>query len=524
MAADGSIASQYVFGESALTIPALHGIATRDVSTRLSVQPQVLGAIERSAGHVKSLLARDGRIYGVTTGYGDSVVREVDNALVQELPLHLTRFHGCGLGRFLTPEETRATLAVRLVTLMQGWSGVSLPLVELMAEMLQRDILPMIPAEGSVGASGDLTPLSYVAGALAGERDVLHRGEVKSARKAFEFEGLSPHFLLPKEALAIMNGTAVMTALTALALQQAQWLADAATRLTAMCSIAMLGNPHHFDQRLFAAKPHPGQARVAARIRHDLEPFKSGHEPSRMQDRYSLRCAPHVIGVLEDAMPMFRTMVETEINSSNDNPLFDPETGEVLHGGHFYGGHVCFVADSLKTQTANLADLMDRQLASLVDTRFSNGLASNLSGATGARATINHGFKAVQIAVSAWTAEACKLTMPASVFSRSTECHNQDKVSMGTIASRDALRVNTLVAQVAAAHYLAAAQALELRLKEGSLDEQAIGQDVMETYAAVRAVAPFVTEDRPLDTALATLTEQILSGQHAPRYDTAADT
>jgi len=519
LAADGGDTVHYVFGESALDIPTLVGISTRAVGTRLSEEPIVLRTVARSADHVSAILANEGQIYGVTTGYGDSVVRGVDSNLVHDLPLHLTRFHGCGLGRFLTPEETRATLAVRLVTLMRGWSGVSLPLVELLAEMLRRDILPMIPAEGSVGASGDLTPLSYVAGALAGERDVLHRGTVKLAREAFAAEGLSTHTLLPKEALAIMNGTAVMTALTAIAIQQSQWLADAATRLTAMCSVAMLGNPQHFDARLFAAKPHPGQMRVAARVRDDLQSFTAGHEPSRMQDRYSLRCAPHVIGVLEDAMPLFRSMLETEINSSNDNPLFDPATGDVLHGGHFYGGHVCFVADSLKTQTANLADLMDRQLASLVDTRFSNGLPPNLSGATGPRATINHGFKAVQIAVSAWTAEACKLTMPASVFSRSTECHNQDKVSMGTIAARDALRVNQLVAQVAAAHYLAAAQALELRLREGTLGEAAVGPQLMSTLADIRQSAAFVTEDLPMDRTLASLTDDILCGRLTPNYD-----
>jgi histidine ammonia-lyase len=406
-------------------------------------------------------------------------------------------------------------LAVRIVTHALGWSGVSLELLTRLPDMLRLDILPLIPAEGSVGASGDLTPLSYIAGAVVGERQVLHAGEEKLASEAFEAEGLPPMRLRPKEALAIMNGTSVMSALTGLAMVQAQRLSAAATRLSAMTCLAILGNPRHFDARLFRAKPHPGQARVAACIWDDLSAFNASHEAARMQDRYSVRCAPHVIGVLEDAMPGLESILTTEINSANDNPLFDPETGDVLHGGHFYGGHCCFVADSLKTQVANLADLMDRQLATLVDTRFSNGLPSNLSGAVGERATINHGFKAVQISVSAWTAEACKLTMPASVFSRSTECHNQDKVSMGTIAARDALRVNELVAQVTAAHLLAATQAVELRLRSGELTEETVGVPIMRQVNALRESVAFLEEDRPLDTALRQLTHDILTGRCA---------
>lgn len=507
----------FEFGADRLTAATVEALAFRRLPARLSRDPAALARIERSAAHVRNLLASEGKIYGVTTGYGDSVTREVPPELVAELPLHLTRFHGCGTGRILSPEETRAVLAVRLSTLVLGWSGVSLGLVELLSEMLARDILPLIPAEGSVGASGDLTPLSYIAGALTGERDVLHRGEVKRSSEAFAAEGLAPITLQPKEALAVMNGTSVMTGLVALALEQTKRLSAAATRLTAMSSLALLGNPAHFDERLFNAKPHPGQALAARRIRADLA-ASAGRTATRMQDRYSIRCAPHVIGVLEDVLPSLEEMLETEINSANDNPLFDPESGDVLHGGHFYGGHIAHVADTLKTQVANLADLMDRQIASLVDTRYSNGLPSNLTGATGERAAINHGLKAVQIAASAWTAEALKLTMPASVFSRSTECHNQDKVSMGTIAARDALRANELVAQVAAAHMIATAQALELRIRAGELTREQLGPHVAVQLDAVRAEVAFIEEDRPLDAALANMTSALLSGSMPVRY------
>jgi histidine ammonia-lyase len=509
----GSASPGIAFGDADLTIDDVWALSTGKLALRLTDDAAVLEAISRSARHVEQTLARDGVIYGVTTGYGDSVTRGVPPSLVEELPLHLTRFHGCGLGRILEPNETRAVMAVRLVTLMRGWSGVSLDLVRLLADMLRLDILPLIPAEGSVGASGDLTPLSYIAGALAGERDVLFDGQVMSAAEAFSRTGLTAIRLKPKEGLAVMNGTAVMTGLAALAFHRAEQLSRLTSRLTSMASLALLGNPAHFDARLMSAKPHPGQMRVGARIRADLAEFARLHTPTRLQDRYSIRCAPHVIGVLEDMLASFRQIIETEINSANDNPLFDPEDGRTLHGGHFYGGHICFVMDSLKNLVANLADLMDRQLALLVDTRYNNGLPSNLSGATGERAPINHGLKAVQIGVSAWTAEALKLTMPASVFSRSTECHNQDKVSMGTIAARDALRVVELTEQVAAAHIIACVQAVRLRLRDGGLKEAELGERIAGFLAAAAEIAPFVDEDAPLDRSLRALCAALSSGQ-----------
>ncbi len=478
-----------------------------------------LARVARSAAHVQTLLARDGVIYGVTTGYGDSVTRGVPPDLVAELPLHLSRFHGCGMGRFLTPVETRAVMVVRLAALLRGWSGVSTELVTLLNEMIRRDILPLIPAEGSVGASGDLTPLSYVAGALAGEREVLFGGRKMTAMAAFAEAGLKPITLRPKEALAVMNGTAVMTGLAALAFVRAEGLSRLVTRLTAMAGMSLLGNPKHFDPRLSQAKPHAGQGRVAARIAADLSLFEKLHAPTRLQDRYSIRCAPHVVGVLEDMLEPLRAMINVEINSANDNPLFDPESGDVLHGGHFYGGHIAFAMDSLKNLVANLADLMDRQLALLVDTRFNNGLPSNLSGASGERAPINHGLKAVQIAVSAWTAEALKNTMPASVFSRSTECHNQDKVSMGTIAARDCIRVLELTEQVAAAHVIACAQGLKLRLRQNELSAGMIPPAI----ASLMEAAPLIEEDAPLDKRLADLTAAIARREWAIEWPSEAE-
>ena len=472
--------------------------------------------ISAGAEFLDRLLAEDGVVYGVTTGYGDSCTVVIPPALLHELPHHLYTYHGCGLGRFLDAQETRAVLAARLASLCVGMSGVSLPLLEGLASLLQHDILPLIPAEGSVGASGDLTPLSYVAAVLCGEREVMHHGVRKPAAHALAEAGITPLRLRPKEGLAIMNGTAVMTALACLAFDRANYLCKLATRLTAFNVIASAGNAHHFDEVLFAAKPHPGQTRVAARLREDLHNERPSRNEQRLQDRYSLRCAPHVIGVLEDALPFFRQLIETELNSANDNPLVDAERGQILHGGHFYGGHIAFAMDAMKNAVANLADLLDRQLALLVDTRFNHGLPSNLSAASGPRAAINHGLKALQISVSAWTAEALKHTMPASVFSRSTECHNQDKVSMGTIAARDCLRVLELTEQVVAALLIAARQGVVLR-QQIAPHTVVHGAPLAMLEDLVARIA-LVEEDRALDADLLHLLDAIRS-QHWSLYD-----
>lgn len=495
------------FDRSRLGIEDIVDIANGTASAVLSADPAFRAAIARGADFLDRLLREDGIIYGVTTGYGDSCTVEIPPDLVGELPHHLFTYHGCGLGEFLTPAQTRAVMATRLASLSKGFSGVSVELLEQIARLLDAGLLPLIPSEGSVGASGDLTPLSYLAAVLCGEREVWRNGEQVDAAVALREAGITPLRLRPKEGLAIMNGTAVMTALACLAYDRADYLTRLCTRITAMASFALDGNAHHFDETLFSVKPHQGMQGVAAWLRGDLHAGEAERNGKRLQDRYSIRCAPHVIGVLADAMPFFRTSIENELNSANDNPIIDAEGERVLHGGHFYGGHIAFAMDGMKNAVANLADLMDRQMALMVDSRYSHGLPSNLSGAEGPRAAINHGLKALQISASAWTAEALKLTMPASVFSRSTECHNQDKVSMGTIAARDCLRVLELTEQVAAALLISVRQGvwLRCRLNDGAPAPAALMQ-MMDALGF--DVAP-VVEDRRLDPDLRTLLERI---------------
>ena len=497
-----------------LTIEDVCHIARQSHQVQLGNDQDFIDRINKGAEFIETLLQEEGFVYGVTTGYGDSCTVSVPLENVEELPRHLYTFHGCGLGDYFDQQQTRAILVVRLNSLAQGFSGARYLLLQQIAELLKQDILPLIPQEGSVGASGDLTPLSYLAAVLAGEREVLFRGDKQTSKAVFKLLNITPLVLKPKEGLAIMNGTAVMTAVASLAFQRADYLSQLCTRITSLASVALKGNAYHFDEKLFSVKPHAGQIKVAKRIRADLHlTAEAPRNDTRLQDRYSLRCAPHVIGVLEDALPWFRQFIENELNSANDNPIIDAEGEHVLHGGHFYGGHIAFAMDSMKITVANLADLMDRQMAQLMDTKFNHGLPANLSGATDEQAMLNHGFKAVQIAVSAWTAEALKLTMPASVFSRSTECHNQDKVSMGTIAARDCVRILELTEQVAAAMLLAVVQGVEL-----CGDSADLGFQLQNTIEQVRAKVAFLETDRAMEQELR-LCLQLIQDQHWSLYE-----
>ena len=453
----------------------------------LDPDPALRQRLERAQQVVAEAQQRD-PIYGVSTGVGASAGNLIPESLRHALPHRLLRFHGCGTGQILSETEAAAVLVVRLATLARGYSGVRVELLERLCTLLNHRVLPRIPEEGSVGASGDLTPLSYLAALVCGEREASHGGRVLPAGEALAACGLEPMALAPKESLAMMNGTSVMTALACLAFERATRLARLAAAITAIVVDTTHGNRSHFDPRIFALKPHPGQQRTAAWIREDLEVEGPARAPARLQDRYSLRCAPHVIGVLVDALGPMCSTLEIEVNGIDDNPLID--AGDVLHGGNFYGGHVAFAMDGLKAAVASIADLLDRQLVLLCVPETSAGLPANL---VASGSVVDHGFKAMQISASALTAEALKLTMPAASFSRSTESNNQDKVSMGTVAARDCRRVLELTETVAAIVLLAGCQAIDLRGEDsGSRRTRALRD-------AVRKEVPMLGEDRRQD-------------------------
>jgi len=328
--------------------------------------------------------------------------------------------------------------------------------------------------------------------------------------EALALAGIEPHRLGPKEALSMVNGTSVMTGVALLALSRCRSIALAGTLATAFSVHAVAGHPRHFHPTLSRARPYPGQTAVAARLAALLAAtgeVDESKEPAALQDPYSLRCSPHVLGVLSDTLDWAARWVEIEANGVSDNPLFEPDTGELLTGGNFYGGHIALAMDALKTAVASAADLSDRQVALLVDARFSRGLPLGLTGVEPDSRMLHHGYKAAQITASALTAEALKLTMPATSFSRSTELHNQDKVSMGTIAARDASAVCELAATVVAIHLAAAAQGAELRR---GIDSR---PGLARVLPAIRAVVPFLGQDRPLDREIAALANGILAGE-----------
>lgn len=489
-------------GDAPLTIDGVISLATG--ASRPSLSDGARKRMSESYEVIRGQLAQGRKIYGVTTGVGASVKTAVAPSASAELSLNLLRFHGCGTGRILDELESGAVLAIRLNVLAQGRSGVRPEVADRLATLLENRVMPCIPAEGSVGASGDLTPLSYVAAVLVGEREVRVGGKTVETSAALEAMGLEPLELGPKEALSLMNGTSVATALGCIAWARARRLARLSAVLTAMTSEAVSGNPEHFDAFLAEVNPFPGQATVADWIRQDLGPT-TGVAPARLQDRYSIRCAPHIVGVLVDALTWSGDILQTAVNGVSDNPVIDAAAGRIIHGGNFYGGHVGFALDATKTAVANIADLLDRQLMLLNNPAENGGLPENLVGVAGPAAATHHGFKAMSITASALTAEALKLTMPASAFSRSTEGHNQDKVPMATTAARDMLRIVELTEQVAAVVTLACCQALDLRAS-GARETRA-----HQLLAAVRERAPYVSADRRMDHDIAAVLELLRS-------------
>lgn len=452
--------------------------------------------------------ARDGQpFYGVNTGFGASVVNTIPVEYGANLAANLFRFHGCGVGPLLRPDESRAILVTRLSQLAAGWSGIRVETLHAMVRLLQHDIIPCIPELGSVGASGDLTPMSYVAAVLSGEREVFFRGGVCSSLEALAAVGIGPLTLQHKESLSIMNGTSVMTALVSLAMDRADAFVRAHAMVTGWNSFLLRGQAAHFDERLFVAKPHPGSVQYAGWVRSGLAcgprpPLGTG----KVQDPYSVRCAPHVVGVLLEVLEQGAATVEIELNSAGDNPLMCEDTQVVLHGGNFYGSHITHVADTLKLHIAHAAEVLERQLVLLCHSTQTSGIPENLVRVEGPGRTANHGFKAIEILASALVAEAMKQAGPASVFSRSTEGHNQDKVPMGPIAARELRAIQNLADTMLAIALLAAAQATDATGRAASLPPP-----LRALYTAIRGTCAATTEDQRHDE----LITRCLAGYHA---------
>jgi histidine ammonia-lyase len=500
-------------GHRPLSIDELIQVAVHRTPIALSGDPESSARMERSRKHLAAALDQGVPIYGVTTGFGSNCGTRISADQSLKLGEGLLRYHGCGTGPALPPACVRGALLCRVLCLGMGLSGVTGELLQALAAFLNHDIVPVVPSQGSVGASGDLTPMSYVAAALAGEREVFYRGERMPTPRALELAGLQPYRYAAKEPLSMLNGTPIMTGVAIVVVDRVRHLLAAAAKATALSMHAMMGHVHHLHPVLFEAKPFAGQRAVADQIRALLRSEAGAPEceaPDTLQDPYSLRCAPHVLGVLADALEWVERWVTIEANSVNDNPLLEPESGRVLMGGNFYGGHIAFAMDGVKAAVASVADLCDRQVALMVDPRLSRGLPGQLAVQGTNGDAPRHGFKGLQITMSALAAEALHSSMPVASFSRPTESNNQDKVSMGTIAARDALRVCELVEAVVGIHLVIAAQGCELR---GHLSAR---PELARLVTEIRATSPSLVDDRCLDAELLAMAERVRRGAFDP--------
>ncbi|MFJ9752916.1 HAL/PAL/TAL family ammonia-lyase [Streptomyces chartreusis] len=515
-----------------LGIDDIVAVARKGADVELSGERELRDTLVSGRRHLRGAIDRGAPLYGITTGFGDSAHRRIPTDAARQLQENLVRFLGCGTGPTAPPDVVRAVMLVRANTLARGHSGVRTELVDQLLLLLNHAITPRIPEEGSVGASGDLVPLSYVAAVLSGEREADYQGLTRPAAQALAMAGMRPLVLELKEGLALVNGTAFMTGIAALAVADARRLALLADVTTALATEVLHGRSDPFSSFVHeVAKPHPGQIRSASRVRSLLRTSRLADPsacvgpdegtglqgdkalgyaelPRAVQDKYSLRCAPQFTGVLWDTLDWVERWLTVEINSSNDNPLIDPATGEVVAAGNFAGGHVALAMDALRTAVASVADLVDRQLALVVDEKFNAGLTPNLIPRRehgDPEHGLHHGFKGMQLACSSLTAEALALTMPLTAFSRSTECHNQDKVSMGTTAARRTRDVITLTEKAAAIHLLALCQAADLRGPD-----RLGGTRVL--HERVRNHVPTVDRDRPMDTDIAHVLHLLYNG------------
>ncbi|MCB0393660.1 MAG: aromatic amino acid lyase [Bdellovibrionales bacterium] len=477
-------------------------------SLKIEFSSELKIRIQKSQDIMMSLFAKGTPIYGVTTGFGDSCHRVIDSTEAHKLQHNLASYLRCGTGDDFSEEVGRLVLRLRTLSLSRGLSGVSLELLEKMSEFSEKEIYPRIPQEGSLGASGDLVPLAYIATMLEGRGPVYHKGVKTSAETLVQEDVISPYELKPKEGLAIVNGTTVMLAQAAANYFAAEKIVSKATTFTAWLCLALEGKVEAFGKTVNqVASRHEGQADVAERItellrQEDYSPLKgsavsvtNGITNGFVQDRYSLRCAPQILGPVTETLQMAKKWIEEESNGVSDNPLFG-EDFELANGGNFYGGYICHAMDYLKFSLAQVADLMDRQLTLLCDEKVNRGLPPNLSNWNGMNLSerhLHHGLKGIHQAVSAITSEIMAASIPNGIFSRSTESHNQDKVSLGTSAAVQCNRLIQSLWNVTGLYSVAIAQALDLRGRKLK------GTESKSEYETIREFVPFIDRDQTTD-------------------------
>jgi histidine ammonia-lyase len=472
------------------------------VRISLAARPRILAS--RKA--IEQIIERDAVVYGVNTGFGKLSDVRIPQGELRQLQLNLVRSHACGIGNPLSEPEARAMMALRANVLALGFSGIRCDVIELLCEMLNRRVCPVVPEKGSVGASGDLAPLAHLALSLIGEGEAFFEGQRMTSAEALRRAQLTPLQLEAKEGLALLNGTQGMHAVGGLALLRAKCLTRVADVAGAMSLEALRGTPAAFDSRLQDARPHPGQKAVAEHLLSLMEgsEIRMSHiegDP-RVQDAYSLRCMPQVHGAVRGALAHCEDVLLIESASATDNPLVFAESSEVISGGNFHGAPLALAFDYAAIAMADLMSMSERRTDRLVNPDKNEGLPAFLARQPG----LQSGFMTAHVAAASLVSEARVLAHPASIDNITTSGGKEDHVSMGMTS---ALKLRAIVDQAEnlfAIELLAAAEGLEHRrpLKAGVGVERA--------FAAVRKIARPLTEDRALSGDIASVAEAIRRG------------
>jgi histidine ammonia-lyase len=490
------------------------------------LEPDARERVGRAREVVESLVEGDGVAYAITTGVGQLADVRISAEQVRQLQINLVRSHAAGVGEALSEAESRAMMLLRANSLAKGYSGVRAVVIDTLCQMLNRGVHPVIPSQGSVGASGDLAPLAHLSLVLIGEGDACYKGRRMKGGEAMRAAQIATLRLEAKEAISLINGTQAMLAVGVLALLEARTLAATADVVAAISLDALQGTDVAFDERIHQARPHAGQTLVARHMRTMLQgsALRERHRAcKRVQDAYSLRCIPQVHGAVRDVLDYARQVFEVEMNSAVDNPLVfvkkalvkkaeagEPWTGgeaegDVLSGGNFHGQPIAFALDFLAIALAALAGISERRTERMVNPALSEGLPAFLAADAG----LNSGFMMLQVTAAALVGENKVLGHPASVDSVPTSGNKEDYVSMGMTAALKLKRVVQNVRHVLAIEALAAAQAVDLLapLKPGTRAQQALEE--------IRAVSPVVSTDRSLSEDIALVAEVIRRGKLA---------
>ncbi|MGQ4870684.1 MAG: histidine ammonia-lyase [Candidatus Thorarchaeota archaeon] len=446
--------------------------------------------IEKSRQVIEAAIREGRTVYGVNTGFGDLANVSIAASDVADLQVNLIRSHSVGVGEPFPEEVVRGMMLLRANALAKGFSGVRLEVVETLLRMLNRGVVPVVPQQGSVGSSGDLAPLAHMVLVMIGEGEAFLEGKRMDGAEAMRRADIPLVVLQAKEGVALINGTQPMTAVGVLAIHDALRLVSDATVAGAMSLEALRGTRAAYDARIHAVRPHEGQvdaARALLSILADSEINRSHADCGKVQDAYSLRCFPQVLGASIDAIRYVSSVLEVEINAATDNPLVFPDDGTVVSGGNFHGQPVALAMDFLAIALSEIANIAERRINRLVDPKLS-GLPPFLTRNSG----LQSGMMIAQYTAASLVSENKVLAHPASVDSIPTSAEQEDHVSMGTIAARNARQILENVKNVVAIEYLCAAQGLDL------LAPLRPSEALERAHALIRTVVPELTDDRPL--------------------------